>query len=84
MRRLRARAPGLPTLIGFWHADAALLNEDRLKATIGADQYTTSLRDAVQACIAHMPNVAVAVQMGAAPTTAPRDELPPAALLAPA
>lgn len=71
MRRLRARAPGVPTLIGLWQADPALLNEDRLKATIGADQYTTSLRDAVEACIAHVPHVALAVQMGMEPTVPP-------------
>ena len=58
VRRIRARAPGLPTLVGLWQGDAALTNEDRLRATIGADRYTTSLQGAVSACIAHAPGAA--------------------------
>jgi predicted PurR-regulated permease PerM len=84
MRRVRARAPGLPIVIGLWQAEPDLLNEDRLKATIGADQYTTSLRDAVAACIAHMPQVAVAEQMGAVLTTPQVFDAPDGQSLAPA
>ena len=58
VRRIRQRAPGVPTLVGLWQADAAMANEDRLRATIGADRYTTSLQDAVSACVAHAPGAA--------------------------
>ena len=52
MRRLRQRLPGAPILVGLWHADAALLGDERLRAMVGADHYVTSLRDAVNACLA--------------------------------
>ncbi len=52
MRRLHHRAPGVPTLVGLWQAEAGTINEERLKSVIGADHYTTSLRDAVDACLA--------------------------------
>ncbi len=52
MRRLRQRLPGAPILVGLWHADAALLGDERLRAMVGADHYVTTLRDAVNACLA--------------------------------
>ncbi len=52
MRRLRQRLPGAPILVGLWHADAALLGDERLRAMVGADHYVTSLRDTVNACLA--------------------------------
>ena len=51
MRRLHGRAPGVPTLVGLWQAESDVVNEDRLKSVIGADHYTTSLREAVQSCV---------------------------------
>ena len=59
MRRIHARAPGLHTVVGLWQVDPALLNEDRLRTTIGADHYTTSLRDAVATCVSRMPHLPV-------------------------
>lgn len=55
MRRIHQRAPNLPTMVGLWQADPELLNAERLRTVIGADHYTTSLQDAVAACIEHMP-----------------------------
>ena len=52
MRRLRQRLPGAPILVGLWHADTALLGDERLRAMVGADHYVTTLRDAVNACLA--------------------------------
>ncbi len=53
MQRLRRRLPpGTPIMIGMWPADDEALNDERTKAVIGADQYTSSLRDAVSACLA--------------------------------
>ena len=52
MRRLRQRLPGAPILVGLWHADAELLGDERLRAMVGADHYVTSLREAVNACLA--------------------------------
>ncbi len=52
MRRLRQRLPGAPILVGLWHADGALLGDERLRAMVGADHYVTTLRDTVNACLA--------------------------------
>jgi predicted PurR-regulated permease PerM len=51
VRRLRRRVGDVPVLVGFWQADEAVLNDERLLLAAGADRYVTSLRDAVNACI---------------------------------
>ncbi len=52
LRRLRDRAPNAPILVGLWQADASLIEDERLRAAMGADHYVLSLRDAVNACVA--------------------------------
>ena len=52
VRRLRQRLPGAPVLVGLWHVEGALLADERLRAMVGADHYVTTLRDAVNACLA--------------------------------
>lgn len=51
MRRLRRTLPHVPILIGLWPAEDSVLKDERIKAVIGADYYTMSLRDAVNACV---------------------------------
>jgi predicted PurR-regulated permease PerM len=51
MRRLRQRLPQALILIGVWTADDAVLTDKQLRAAIGADFYTTSLREAVNICV---------------------------------
>lgn len=51
-RRIRQRVPNAPILVGLWQADASLLADERLRAMVGADEYVTTLRDAVNACLA--------------------------------
>lgn len=51
LRRLRQRLPAARLLVGLWPADQAILTDDRLRAAVGADAYTTSLREAVEACL---------------------------------
>jgi len=53
MRRLRARVPGVTVLVGLWQADKVTLADERLRAAVGADHYVTTLRDAVEACVAN-------------------------------
>ncbi len=65
MRRLRQRLPGAPILVGLWHADAALLGDERLRAMVGADHYVTILRDAVNACLAAAHAASETAQVGA-------------------
>ena len=52
MRRVRNRMPDAPVLVGLWQANEALLGDERLRATVGADHYVTTLQDAVAACVA--------------------------------
>ncbi len=51
LRRLRQRLPAARLLVGLWPADQAILTDDRLRAAVGADLYTSSLREAVEACL---------------------------------
>jgi hypothetical protein len=51
LRRLRQRVPAAKLLVGLWPADQAILTDDRLRAAVGADVYTSSLREAVEACL---------------------------------
>jgi predicted PurR-regulated permease PerM len=52
MRRLRVRLPrDVPVLIGFWPEDEAILHDERLRAAVGADYYTSSLHEAVEQCV---------------------------------
>lgn len=56
IRRLRQRAPDVPILVGLWPAEDAALNDKQLQAQIGATYFTTSLREAVNACVAAANN----------------------------
>ncbi len=51
LRRLRQRLPAARLLVGLWPADQAILTDDRLRAVVGADVYSSSLREAVEACL---------------------------------
>jgi predicted PurR-regulated permease PerM len=51
LRRLRQRLPHARLLVGLWPAEQAILTDDRLRAAVGADIYTSSLREAVEACL---------------------------------
>jgi hypothetical protein len=52
MRRLRRRLPPeVRVLVGLWPDGEAILQDDRLRAAIGADDYTSSLHQAVEACL---------------------------------
>lgn len=49
--RLRQRLPKARLVVGLWPAEQAILTDDRLRAAVGADIYTSSLREAVEACL---------------------------------
>ena len=73
LRRLRRVLPDLPILIGLWPDGAPALQDERMRAAIGADHYVASLQEAVDACAGIVPrsNRAAAVT---------RDLEPPVAL----
>jgi predicted PurR-regulated permease PerM len=51
VRRLRRRLPGATLLIGLWPQEDAILSDVRLRKALGADYYTSSLREAIEACL---------------------------------
>ena len=51
MRRLRHKLPHAAILVGLWPDDDMVLKDERMRAVIGADYYSSSLREALAACI---------------------------------
>jgi predicted PurR-regulated permease PerM len=51
IRRLKMRAPGVPILVGLWPAEDTTLKDVQMQRQIGADFFTTSLREAVNQCV---------------------------------
>jgi hypothetical protein len=61
LRRLRRRLPaGVSVVVGLWPAGEPILQDERLRVAVGADYYTSSLHEAVAACleVAHKASVA--------------------------
>jgi hypothetical protein len=58
LRRLRQRLPEARLLVGLWPTDQAILTDDRLRAAVGADIYTSSLRETLEACLDAAPSEA--------------------------
>jgi predicted PurR-regulated permease PerM len=58
LERLKQRLPGVPILVGLWPMQDAILKDSALRRDIGADYYTTSLREAVTACVDAARNAA--------------------------
>ncbi len=52
LRRLRQRSRSAKLLLGLWDVDRSLLTDDRIRSAVGADLYVSSLRDAVDQCLA--------------------------------
>ena len=52
VRRLRIRLPHVPILVGLWPEGEPALTDHRIRAIIGADQYTTTLAGVVDAVLA--------------------------------
>ena len=48
VRRLRERIPGVPILVGLWPSEDTVLKNDRVRAVMRADYFTTSLREALE------------------------------------
>ena len=55
-RRLRHRAPGATLIAGLWPGDDAMLNEPRTQKALGGDRYVASLREAIDASLAALPD----------------------------
>ncbi|HEX2940087.1 MAG TPA: AI-2E family transporter, partial [Rhodopila sp.] len=51
LKRLRQHAPNARLLVGLWPIEQQILVDDRLRSAVGADYYTSSLRETVEACL---------------------------------
>jgi predicted PurR-regulated permease PerM len=51
LRRLRQRAPAARLMALVWPSDHSVLQDGGLRTSLGADQYLSSLRHAVEACL---------------------------------
>jgi predicted PurR-regulated permease PerM len=51
LERLRQRLPGVAVLVGLWPMEDAVMKNLALRKEVGASYYTTSLREAVNACL---------------------------------
>ena len=51
VRRLRQRLPSAEVVVGIWPQDAPVITDERLRAAVGADYYTRSLRETVDVCL---------------------------------
>ncbi|MGX4770206.1 AI-2E family transporter [Bradyrhizobium guangdongense] len=61
LQRLRRRLPDTPLLVGLWPADDEVLKDKAVQMAVGADYYVSSLRAAVDVCVAE-------AQKGSRPT----------------
>ena len=52
LERLKRRVPGIPVLVGLWPVGEKILTDAALGREVGADAYVSSLREAVDACLA--------------------------------
>lgn len=50
IERLRQHLPGVPIVVGVWPAGDTILTDQALRTSLGADDYTISLTEAVTAC----------------------------------
>ena len=52
LRRLHQRLPPeVPVLVGLWPVGEAILHDEQLRAAVRADYCTSSLHEAVEACL---------------------------------
>ena len=51
LRRLKQKAPTVPVVVGLWPSEDAVLKSEAMRATLGADYYVSSMRDAVVRCL---------------------------------
>jgi hypothetical protein len=51
IERLRKYLPGLPVVVGIWREGEAMLTDAGMQRSMGAEDYTATLGEAVTACI---------------------------------
>ena len=74
LKRLRQRVGDARLLVALWPADHPIISDQNVKAALSTDEYVTSLRDAVNACLKAAQDAATAYRRG--PTTTGGDQRP--------
>jgi predicted PurR-regulated permease PerM len=68
LKRLRQRVGDARLLVALWPADHPVMSDQKVKAALSADEYVTSLRDAVNACLKAAHDAAAAYGYGSTTT----------------
>ena len=69
LKRLRQRVGDARLLVALWPSDHPVMSDQKVRAALSADEYVTSLRDAVNACLKAAQDAAAAYKRGAATTS---------------
>ena len=69
LKRLRQRVGDARLLVALWPSDHPVMSDQKVRAALSADEYVTSLRDAVNACLKAAQDAAAAYKRGAVTTT---------------
>ena len=70
LKRLRQRVGDARLLVALWPSDHPVISDQKERVALSADEYVTSLRDAVSACLKAAQEAAAAYEHGAATTSA--------------
>ena len=76
LKRLRQRVGDARLLVALWPSDHPVMSDQKVRAALSADDYVTSLRDAVNACLKAAQKAAAAYKRGAT-TTVKTEGRPP-------
>jgi hypothetical protein len=69
LKRLRQRVGDARLLVALWPSDHPVMSDQKVRAALSADEYVTSLRDAVNACLKAAQDAAAAYKRGATTTS---------------
>ena len=64
LKRLRQRVGDARLLVALWPSDHPVMSDQKVRAALSADEYVTSLRDAVNACLKAAQDAAAAYKRG--------------------
>ena len=85
LKRLRQRVGDARLLVALWPSDHPVISDQKIRVALSADEYVTSLRDAVNACLKAAGEAAAAYKRGATNTSGnerPKMDGRPAEILA--
>ena len=69
LKRLRQRVGDARLLVALWPSDHPVISDQKIRVALSADEYVTSLRDAVNACLKAAGEAAATYKRGATNTS---------------